>query len=48
MKTKKEYQKPTMGIVKYPSKPLLESTSNTGQEGPAGSRSTDFHNWENE
>lgn len=45
MKTKKEYQKPTMGIVKCPSKPLL---AGSGQTTPGESRSTDFHNWENE
>lgn len=46
MKTKKVYQKPTMGIVKCPSKPLLAGSD--GQQGPNQSRSTDFHNWENE
>lgn len=45
MKTKKVYQKPTMGIVKCPSKPLL---TDSGQTGPGYSRSTDFRNWENE
>lgn len=46
MKTKKEYQKPTMGIVKCPSKPLLAGSD--GQQEIAGSRSSDFHDWENE
>ena len=44
MKTKKVYQKPTMGIVQYPSKPLLQSGMMSSNE----SRSTDFRNWENE
>ena len=43
MKTKKEYQKPTMGIVHYPSKPLLQGLSKDPE-----SRSSDFHNWDNE
>lgn len=47
MKTKKEYQKPTMGIVKCPSKPLLQAESG-GQPHDGNSRSTDFRNWENE
>ena len=47
MKTKKEYQKPTMGIVKCPSKPLLAGSDGQG-EGGNESRSTDFRNWENE
>ena len=45
MKTKKVYQKPTMGIVKCPSKPLLEDSYHSGEN---QSRSTDFRNWENE
>ena len=45
MKTKKEYQKPTMGIVKCPSKPLLAGSYHSGEN---YSRSTDFHDWENE
>ena len=47
MKTKKEYQKPTMGIVKCPSKPLLAG-SGQGQITDGDSRSTYFHDWENE
>ena len=46
MKTKKEYQKPTMGIVKCPSKPLLAGS--TGNTEDTESRSSDFHDWENE
>lgn len=53
MKTKRIYQKPTLDIVKYPSKPLLQSGMNSGNQAPRmnddwASKGHQFGGWEEE